>query len=167
MEVVDLIKTMIGCGHSQHLTRERSLRDFCEKYNQLKETVPEEALLDTIYQILKLLFKSMEWEPRYGGIKVAVEAINLFSLPHDTEIFIEFKNFLFEQVRILFVDPEFRVRNTIGEIMQKLIQIDGSKIYADFKEELFQNINDTFNRDPKGCEPSSYPGKYHPNLKIS
>jgi len=58
------------------------------------------------------------------------------------------------------VDEEFRVRNNIGDIMQKLIEIDGSQVYEEFKDFLFKNIRDNFNRDPRGVDASSDPCKY-------
>ena len=155
MEVVDLIKVMIECGHTQHLTRERSLKTFTEKYTEMKENMDEIILLDSVFQILRLMFQGKEWELRYGAIRISVETLNLITVPHDQELFKEFKLFLFEKCRNLFVDEEFRVRNNVGDIMQKLIEIDGSKIYEEFKDFLFQNIRDNFKRDPKGSDASS------------
>ncbi|CAI2359487.1 unnamed protein product [Moneuplotes crassus] len=157
MEVVSLVKIMIECGHSQHLTRERSLRAFCEQFEQTKDSLGEEVTLDAIYQVLRLMFKSREWESRYGAINISVKALDMTQLAPDSEIFQQFKTFLFEKCQILFIDEEFRVRNNVGDIMKKLIKVDGSKIYDEFKDLLFTNIRDTFNRDPKGSDASSNP----------
>jgi hypothetical protein len=111
-------------------------------------------------EIVKLMFVSQKWEHRYGAVQISVKTFEKLGISKDHESFKIFKEFLFEKSYELLIDEEFRVRNSIGEIMQKLIQIDGSRIYQEFKDHLIKNIQDTFKRDPKGSEPSSKPCKF-------
>jgi hypothetical protein len=153
--LIDLQKIMIECGHTQHLTRERSITKYVEKYKSLIEEGCDSKLFEFIFQTLNLMFASSEWEYRYGAIQIAVKTLEHTKLPPEDETYQEVRSFLFDECRVMLSDPEFRVRNNIGDIMQKLIKIDGAKIYEDFKEHLFCNISETFNRDPKGVDASS------------
>lgn len=160
VKVIDILKIMVECGHTQHLTRERALRNFCEKYEELKTEGWEENLLEVVFQSLRLQFSSNEWEHRYGAVQIAVKTLGMTSLSKDSPILNEFKEYLFDRCRILVTDGEFRVRNSIGDIMQKLIIFDGSKVYDSFKDFLFMNIRENFTRDPKGSDASSSLGKF-------
>jgi hypothetical protein len=111
-------------------------------------------------EIVKLMFVSQKWEHRYGAVQISVKTFEKLAFSKDDESFKIFKEFLFEKSYELLIDEEFRVRNSIGDIMQKLIEIDGSRIYEEFKDHLIKNIQDTFKRDPKGNEPSSKPCKF-------
>lgn len=163
-KVIELQKLMIECGHTQHLTREKSLRAFCDKYADLKAEADADKIFHFVFQTLKLMMSANEWELRYGGIQIAVKTLELSELSNESGVLAEAKSYLFEKCRSLVSDEEFRVRNCIGDIMQKLIEYDGSKVYAGFKDFLFANIRDTFSRDPKGSDASSGIGKFRVEL---
>jgi len=158
-KVTDIQKLMIECGHTQHLTRERSLTKYSEKYTELVQEGWEQQLFKFVFQTLSLQFSSKEWEYRFGAVQVAVKTLSQTQLKHDDEVFVEVRAMLFEKCGIMLIDPEFRVRNIIGDIMQKLIEIDGAQVYQKFRDHLFRNIQATFNRDPKGTDASSNQSK--------
>lgn len=108
----------------------------------------------------KILMNSQLWEQRYGAIQVSVKTLERCELDCNQEVFVEFKKYLFDRSKSLLLDPEFRVRNCIGEIMQRLIKLDGSKVYDEFRSVLFSNIHETFSRDPQGKDASSRIGNF-------
>ena len=158
-ELAELQSTMIDCGHSQHLVREKSLNKFKTLMLELMSTFESDeeyqSFLTIILNTIKLMITSRSWELRYGSIQIAVTVLHNIDTMKAGDVIDNAKAYLFEQSKELLKDEEFRVRNSIGDIMQKLIILDGSKVYDDFKQTLFDNINETFDRDPVGTDASS------------
>jgi len=67
--------------------------------------------------VLKVMLSSKRWEDRFGGITGATLFLNELEDP-------DFSAYLMEQFSILFVDPEFRVRDQLAPLMKRVIQLE-------------------------------------------
>ena len=157
--LISLHDAVIGCGHTQHLVREKSLNKFDREFTEAAATLESDEdyqnLLKFFIGTTKLMFTSNKWEFRFGAIQISVKLLQKIKAERASELLTYLKTYLFDQCKVLLNDQEFRVRNSIGDIMQELIKFDGGQVYKDFKDGLFKNIWDTFNRDPKGSDASS------------
>lgn len=100
------------------------------------------------------MITSRLWEYRFGAIQIASVLLESIKENRTDDHFVSMKAFLFEQCKELLLDKEFRVRNNSFLIIKHLIRFDGCKVYEDFKETLFKNINDTFLRNLHGTDAS-------------
>ena len=144
--ITDFINLIVNWGDSQGYEREKSLQDYIDKYNQLKTEGLEAKLWQVALQIVSLMVNSQQWEQRFGGVQVSVYTMAITELDKTSEIISKFKEFLFELSIELLADEEFRVRSTIENIIQILVQFDGGDVYTKYKPVLVQTIIDALSK---------------------
>lgn len=175
-EFKELVNKLMKLGDRLHLNREQA-------YNALQDTIlpaviknseTDESLktniMLAIIDVLKLMFNSTRWEDRYGAIQGSVLLAKFFYQKgtEDPAIKYFFWNTVrTEQIAKLMVDPEFRVRNQLGDLLREMIKADQQKGIQHFSallESLLKNIEETFIREPSGGVDAS--GSLH-NKKIT
>ncbi len=116
-----------------------------------------EGLHTTLELHVIRMFNSERWQDRFGAINIAVLTVEHFSLADTRSLRDKLVGELFDQ---LHVDPEFRVRNELGKLLKVVLlkeekNEDLHRYFEVLCDKLLKNIQETFERDPEGAEPSS------------
>lgn len=83
-----------------------------------------------VIDILKIMYNSTRWEDRYGAITGSILLAKFYYEPGSKDPAL--MNFFWndirsEQINKLLGDPEFRVRNQLGELLKQMIISDQAK----------------------------------------
>lgn len=80
-----------------------------------------------IIDTLKIMFNSSRWEDRFGAIQGSVLLAKFYYEPDTKDPAIKYffwNTIRAEQINKLMLDPEFRVRNQLGDLLREMIKAD-------------------------------------------
>jgi len=153
----DLVNKLSKLGDRLHLNREQALTaletsvlpGLVEKCSDEER----EQWICIIIDVLKLLFNSKRWEDRFGAVCGSAILIKFFYREDETDPTLKY--FVWNTIRTehigpLLIDPEFRVRNQLGELLREMIshdQLKGKMHFSALQETLLKNIEETFTRE--------------------
>ena len=131
----DLIQILEKLGSSNRLDKDKAITNWG---NALKD-IPPEVLKPKFVELapkIFAMFESKKWEERYGALYASTHLISVLNV--DDQETLSFKSKLFDLLKSLMKDSEYRIRVETGECLKMLIEKYGIVIYKEIKPYLLQ-----------------------------